>query len=148
MNMKTENQRSFVATLVVSGVLLLGAVAVAFAHGPTPAANDMAKVTPLRTVALPQYPGKEATMFIVDYAPGAVDPVHRHPGDAFLYVLEGSVVMGVAGGKDVTLHAGDTFHEPDGAIHAVGRNASQTEPAKFLVVMLKDQGKPILTPVE
>jgi hypothetical protein len=75
-------------------------------------------------------------MLVVEYPPGGVDPVHRHDAHAFLYVLEGTIVMGLQGGKEVTLHAGETFHEGPNDIHTVGRNASKTEPAKFVVVPL------------
>lgn len=107
-----------------------------------------AHVTPLRTEPLPQYPGKEVQMIIVDYPPGSADPVHRHDAHAFVYVLEGSIVMGLKGGKEVTLKAGDTFHEGPDDIHTVGRNASATQPARFVVVLIKDKGAPILTPVK
>lgn len=103
-------------------------------------------VTPVMTQDLPEYPGKEAVMITVVYAPGAADPVHRHDAHGFIYVLEGSIVMGVKGGKEVTLKPGQAFHEGPDDIHTVGRNASKTRPAKFLVVLLKDKGKPILTP--
>lgn len=86
-------------------------------------------------------------MLTVDYPPGAVDPVHRHNAHGFIYVLEGSIVMGVRGGKPVTLTAGQTFYEGPDDIHTVGRNASQTQPAKFLVFLIKDAGAPVLTPV-
>lgn len=112
------------------------------------AAAPEAIVTPLLTEALPDYPGKEATMIIVEYPPGAVDPVHRHDAHAFVYVLEGSIVMGVRGGKEVTLKAGETFQERPNDIHTVGRNASNTQPAKFVVLLLKKKGAPILTPVK
>jgi len=99
------------------------------------------------TQALPEYPGKEALMLAVEYPPGGADPVHRHDAHAFVYVLEGSIVMGVAGGKEVTLTPGQTFHEGSGDLHTVGRNASRDKPAKFLVLLLKDVGKPALMPV-
>ncbi|MEV8518474.1 cupin domain-containing protein [Dyella marensis] len=106
-----------------------------------------ASVATLMTKALSDYPGKEAMMITVDYPPGSVDPVHRHHAHAFVYVLEGSIVMAVNGGKPVTLKAGDTYYEGPDDVHTVGRNASQTEPAKFVVVLLKDKGAPVLTPV-
>lgn len=106
-----------------------------------------AHVTPLMAKALADYPGKEAVIFTVEYPPGAVDPVHRHDAHGFIYVLQGSIVMGVRGGKTVTLTPGQTFYEGPNDIHTVGRNASQTEPAKFLVMLLKHHGAPILTPV-
>ena len=111
-------------------------------------AEPEAKVTPLTTELLPEYPGKEAQMIVVEYPPGAVDPVHRHDAHAFVYVLEGSIVMGVKGGKEVTLKAGDTFHEGPNDIHTVGRNASSTQPARFVVFLIKKKGAPILTPVK
>ncbi|WP_175942621.1 cupin domain-containing protein [Caballeronia sp. BCC1704] len=115
---------------------------------PPVMAAPEASVTPLRSEPLPDYPGKELQMIVVDYPPGAVDPVHRHDAHAFVYVLEGSIVMGVKGGKEVTLKPGDTFHEGPDDIHTVGRNASATQPAKFVVFLLKNKGAPILTPVK
>lgn len=105
-------------------------------------------VTTLMTQALQNYPGKEVLMLTVEYPPGGADPVHRHNADAFVYVLEGSIVMGVAGGKPVTLTAGQTFHEGPDDIHTIGRNASDSKPAKFVVFLLKDAGKPALIPVD
>ena len=96
---------------------------------------------------LPNYPGKEGLTIMVEYPPGSSDPVHRHNADAFLYVLEGSVVMQVKGGKEVTLTPGQTFYEGPNDIHVVGRNASKTEPAKFIVFLVKDKGAPVLVPV-
>ena len=100
------------------------------------------------TKPLPDYPGKEATMIAVTYPPGAVDPVHRHNAHAFVYVLEGSIVMGLNGGKEVTLTPGQTFYEGPNDLHTVGRNASLTKPAKFVVVLLKNKNAPVLTPVD
>jgi quercetin dioxygenase-like cupin family protein len=111
---------------------------------PTP---PMAQVSALMTKALSDYPGKEGKMILVTYPPGSVDPVHRHDAHAFVYVLEGSIVMGVKGGKEVTLGPGQTFYEGPDDVHTVGRNASRTKPAKFLVFLLKDQNKPVLIPV-
>lgn len=92
--------------------------------------------------------GKEITMITVDYAPGAVDPVHTHNAHAMVYVLEGSVVMQVEGGAPVTLRPGQTFYEQPGDVHTVARNASVTAPAKFLVFFVKDKGAAILTPAK
>ena len=86
-------------------------------------------------------------MITVDYPPGAVDPVHRHNASAFVYVLEGSIVMQMKGGKQVTLHPGETFYEDPNGVHLVGRNASDTKPAKFLVLLVKEKDSPILVPV-
>ena len=103
-------------------------------------------VTPLLSRDLTGIADKEGTMITVEYAPGAEDPVHRHNAHAF--VLEGSVVMQVKGGAPVTLHPGETFYEAPNDIHLVARNASKTEPAKFLVVFVKDKGAQIVIPAE
>ena len=126
--------------------LLVGALLLSFTASV--AAQEPAKVTTLFSRDLTDLPGKEGTMLIVEYPPGAVDPVHRHNADAFVYVLEGSIIMQVKGQEPVTLHAGQTFYEGPDDIHVVGRNASKTEPAKFLVVLVKNKGAPALTPVE
>ena len=97
---------------------------------------------------LTDIPGKEALMITVEYPPGWSDAVHRHDAHVFVYVLEGSVVMQVKGGREVTLTPGQSFYETPGDVHVVGRNASTTRPAKFLVVFLKDKGAPILVPVK
>lgn len=86
-------------------------------------------------------------MITVDYPPGGADPVHRHGASAFIYVLEGSVIMQMKGGEKVTLLPGDTFYEAPDGIHLVGKNASDTKPAKFLVFLIKEKGAPIFTPV-
>ena len=109
---------------------------------------QQAEVAPLMSRDLNDIPGKEVAMITVTYPPGSSDPVHRHYAHAFVYVLEGSVVMQVKGGKEVTLTPGQTFYEGPDDIHVVGRNASKTQPAKFLVVMLKDKGSPIQVPVK
>jgi quercetin dioxygenase-like cupin family protein len=106
-----------------------------------------ASVMPLMTKALADYPGKEVLMITVDYPPGAVDPAHRHDAHAFIYVLEGSIIMGIKGGKEVTLTPGQTFYEGPNDVHTIGRNASLTKPARFLVFLLKNSDKPVLTPV-
>ncbi|MGY2339651.1 cupin domain-containing protein [Pseudomonas sp. SDO5532_S415] len=104
-------------------------------------------VKEVSVTALPDYPGKEMLILTVEYPPGGADPVHRHDAHGFIYVLEGSIVMGVKGGKEVTLMPGQSFHEGPNDIHTVGRNASQDKPAKFVVFLLKDQGKPPVIPV-
>jgi quercetin dioxygenase-like cupin family protein len=84
----------------------------------------------------------------VDYAPGATDEIHRHNAHVFVYVLEGNIVMQVRGGKQMTLGSGQTFYEAPKAVHVVGRNASKTKPAKFLVFFVKDKGAPPLVPAK
>jgi len=95
---------------------------------------------------LPDVPGKELSMITVEYPPGAQDPIHTHDAHALVYVLEGSIAMQVKGGAPVTLKPGETFYEAPGDVHVVGRNASTTAPAKFVVVLLKQKGAPILVP--
>jgi quercetin dioxygenase-like cupin family protein len=106
------------------------------------------KVTELMSKDLPESPGKELLMITVEHAPGGASPVHRHNAHAMVYVLEGSVVMQVKDGKEVTLTPGQSFYEGPNDVHLVDRNASSTEPAKFLVVLIKDKGAPALLPIE
>jgi quercetin dioxygenase-like cupin family protein len=106
-----------------------------------------AQVTPLLSKDLPDLPGKEGLMITVVYPPGSSDPIHRHNANAFVYVLEGSIVMQVKGGKEVTLTPGQTFYEGPNDIHVVGRNASTTKPAKFVVFLVKNKDAPVLVPV-
>ena len=105
---------------------------------------DGVSVTPLLSKDLAGLPGKEGLVITVDYAPGAADPVHRHRAHGFIYVLEGSIVMQVKGGKEVTLTPGQTFYEGPNDIHTVGRNASTSQPARFLVVLIKKKKAEVL----
>ena len=108
---------------------------------------DAADVKELFAKDLADYPGKEGRMVEVSYPPGARDVVHRHDAHAFVYVLEGQIIMQLKGQAPVTLKAGQTFYEGPNDVHVVGRNASDTAPARFVVVLLKAKGAPILTPV-
>jgi quercetin dioxygenase-like cupin family protein len=112
------------------------------------AAAQEPKVTPLMSRDLPESPGREVLMITVEHAPGESTAIHRHNAHAFVYVLEGSVVMQLKGGQQVTLTPGQSFYEGPGDIHVVGRNASDTQPAKFLVVLIKDKGAPALMPAQ
>jgi quercetin dioxygenase-like cupin family protein len=105
-----------------------------------------AKVTELFSKDLANLPGKEGLMVLVEYPPGSTDPIHRHNAHGFMYVLEGSIVMQVRGGKETTVTAGQTFYEGPEDVHVVGRNASKTKPAKFVVVFVKDKGAPVVIP--
>ena len=126
-------------------VLMTGTVA---AQQPAHTPQDKhATVTSLMSKDLTEMPGKEVLMITVEYQPGGTDPVHRHNAHAFIYVLEGSIVMQVKGGKEVTLTPGQTYYEGPDDIHLVGRNASSTKPAKFVVFFVKDKGAPVLVPV-
>ena len=109
---------------------------------------EEAKVTPLMSKDLAGIPGKESTMITVDYPPGSKDPIHRHNAQAFVYVLEGSIIMQVRGGEQVTLVPGQTFYEGPDDVHVVGMNASNTKPAKFVVFLVKDKNAPVFIPAQ
>jgi quercetin dioxygenase-like cupin family protein len=144
--MSLDNQEQamphFITIFRSFAMLLLWAAGTADAQQTPPEAH----VTPLMTQALADYRGKEAVVITVDYPPGGESAAHRHNAHAFVYVLEGSIVMGVRGGTSVTLTPGQTFYEGPDDIHTVSRNASLTEPAKFLVVLLKNSGEPVSMP--
>lgn len=106
------------------------------------------KVTPLISKDLPDIPGKQGSMIVVNYPPGGSSTIHRHNADVFVYILEGSMVMQVKGAKEVTLGPGQTFYEGPADIHLVSRNASKTAPAKFVVFFVKDKGTPLLVPAK
>jgi len=125
---------------VAVGALLFGDTS----HGAPPPPE----VQEVMTKALSDIPGKEVLMLSVTYPPGGADPIHRHDAHAFVYVLEGSIVMGLKGGRQVTLKPGESFYEGPTDIHTVGRNASATKPAKFVVLLIKQQGGDVLIPVK
>ena len=106
------------------------------------------KVTPLMTKDLAEGPGKEVLMITVEHVPGGSSAIHRHNAQAFVYVLEGSVVMQLKGGKEVTLTPGQTFYEGPDDVHLVDRNSSKTKPAKFLVLLIKNKGAPAVVPAQ
>jgi len=135
--------RAAVVAVLLLGGIVMGALSLRDAAAQDSSAKQ-AKVTPLFSKDLMDFPGKEGLMVIVDYPPGSSDPIHRHNAHGFIYLLEGSIIMQVRGGKEVTLTAGQTFYEGPEDVHVVGRNASQTEPAKFVVFFLKDKGAPVL----
>ena len=131
---------------MVKFLIVLCMVAIA-AVAATAVAQE-AKVTPLMTQDLTGIDGKEGTMIMVEYAPGGSSPEHRHNAHAFVYVLEGAVVMQVKGGKEVTVVPGQAFHESAEDVHAVSRNASTTNPAKFVVFFVKQKGAPLTVPAK
>ena len=147
----TSNRSTKVATVAA---LLFCGIAVLAMSLRTAAANDSsandkeAKVTPLFSKDLADFPGKEGLMLLIEYPPGSRDPIHRHNAHGFIYLLEGSIVMQVKGGKEVTLTPGQTFFEGPVDVHVVGRNASETKPAKFVVFFVKNKNAPVLEPVK
>jgi quercetin dioxygenase-like cupin family protein len=122
-----------------NAILAVLLTCLAAAVGAQPPAQG-AKVTPLLTKPLAGIDGKEGLMLVVEYPPGVASAAHRHNANTFVYVLEGSVVMQVAGGPEVTLTPGQTFYESPSDVHTVSRNASNSKPAKILVTMVKDAG--------
>src|SRR5688572_6154903 len=132
---------------IIAALLIAPLGAPAQQAGAPHSAHDIV-VKQLMTKALSDIPDKEVLAITVDYPPGGADPIHRHDAHAFVYVLEGSIVMGVKGGKEVTLKPGETFYEGPDDVHTVGRNANKTEPAKFLVMMVKNQGTEFFLPVK
>ena len=133
--------RTIAAVTMVTCAAVFGLVTAA-------AAADEPKVASLMTKDLTGSPGKEGTMITVEYPAGWVSNAHRHDAHTFVYVLEGSVVMAVKGGQEMTLGPGQTFYENPDDVHSVSRNASATKPAKLLVFMVKEKDKPISTPVQ
>lgn len=132
----------YLRLFATSLVLAFSAVSAHASEPPQP------NVTPLMLKDLADVPGREGLMLLVDYPPGCVEHVHRHDAHAFVYVLEGEIVMGVRGGKEVTLKPGQTFYEGPNDVHTVGRNASDTKPAKFVVVLMKKKGVDPVLPAE
>jgi quercetin dioxygenase-like cupin family protein len=132
---------------IAASALILGALPLC---GPNALADEAKSKPPVRPPLLSKdlvgVPNKEALMLTVEYAPGASSAPHRHDAQVFVYVLEGSIIMQVAGKEPVTLKPGDTFYESPDDIHAKSANASQTEPAKFVVFIVKDKGKPVTRP--
>jgi quercetin dioxygenase-like cupin family protein len=131
--------KCFLCSLIVAALPLGAAIA---QTAPQPI------VTPVMQKDLADLPGREMLMLAVEYPPGTVEHIHRHNAYAFVYVLEGSIVEGVRGGKEVTLTPGQAFYEGPDDVHTVGRNASATKPAKFVVVMVKKKGVDPVLPAE
>jgi quercetin dioxygenase-like cupin family protein len=132
------------STLRILGTALILAFVAHSAH----AADPQPIVTPVMMKDLADIAGKEALMLVVDYPPGTVEALHRHNAHAFVYVIEGTIVMQVRGGKEVTLKPGQTFYEGPNDVHTVGRNASKTQPAKFVVVLVKNKGVDPVLPAQ
>ena len=133
---------SYLRIVATTLVFASSVLSVSASEPPQPVVNALMQKD------LGDVPGSEVLMLNVVYPPGSVEHVHRHNAHAFVYVLEGSIVMGVRGGKEVTLKPGDTFYEGPNDVHTVGRNASKTQPAKFVVVLLKKKGVDAVLPAE
>jgi quercetin dioxygenase-like cupin family protein len=127
----------------------LAALGAAFGLGTVVAQQPMppTKVTQLMKQTLADVPGREVIMITLDIPPGGGSPAHRHPGaHNFGYVLEGAYKYKLDNGAETVATKGQTFYESPGQLHAVSRNASDTEPAKVLVVVVNEVGKPLTVP--
>jgi quercetin dioxygenase-like cupin family protein len=144
--MNTSSRRIVIVALVVSAcaALVSAGAHIARAEQQKPGAT----VQSLLAKDLAGLPGREGVMFTVEYPPGGTSTAHRHDAHVFVYVLSGAIRMQVDGGEPLTLEPGDTFYESPDNVHRISANASDTEPARFLVVMIKDKGKPATRPVE
>jgi quercetin dioxygenase-like cupin family protein len=129
--------------IILSIGIAAGVMAAQFATAAPPP-----DVKEIMSKPFPDIPDKEGLMLTVTYPPGGADEIHRHNAHAFVYVLEGSVVMQLRGGEPVTLKTGETFYEGPNDVHIVGRNASDSKPAKFVVFLVKKQGVPVFIPVK
>ena len=129
--------------IILSIAMAACVIAVQFAPAAPPA-----DVKEIMSKPLTDLPGKEGLMLAVTYPPGAADEIHRHNAHAFVYVLEGSIVMQLRGAEPVTVNAGETFYEGPNDVHIVGRSASDTKPARFVVFLVKNQGVPALVPAK
>jgi quercetin dioxygenase-like cupin family protein len=143
--------RTSLAVLIAIAAVLAGVPAlvgpasnVDFGNAHANARDSSSKATVLMQQPLADYPGKASVIALVEFAPGHVDPAHRHPGHAFVYVLEGSIEMQMEGGELRTLNPGDTYYENPRSTHLVGRNVSKTKPAKLLVFFVSDRDAPLV----
>jgi len=127
------------ARAALAGIVLAALASIAPSAATDRAAASDAVVAQLIARDLIGVPGKEVTLETVEYPPGGKSPPHRHHAQVFVYVLEGSLRMQVQGSPTETLGPGGTFYESPDDVHVVSENASQTKPAKFLVVMVKDK---------
>ena len=141
----TSSKPMVVLAFLITSTLIITSTLMAKAITP-PMAQET--ITPLMSKDLAGFPGKEVLMYTVDFPPGFSSPVHRHNAQVSVYVLEGSVVMQVRGGKEVTLTPGQSFYEDPNDIHVVSRNASSTKPAKFLVFLIHKKGAPLVIPAK
>jgi quercetin dioxygenase-like cupin family protein len=134
------NNRLLLALAFAAGLTMWQVQAVAGDKDP---ASGPAVIQQLLNKELVGVPGRELLMLTVEYLPGGASLPHRHDAQVFVYVLQGAVVMQVAGSSAVTLRKGQTFYEGPNDVHVVSANASKTTPAKILVFIVKDKGKPV-----
>ncbi|MGZ3284736.1 MAG: cupin domain-containing protein [Xanthobacteraceae bacterium] len=137
--------RSFVLSLI--SVLALSVTMMATVPAMAQQAAPATTVTPLLKQLLADVPGREVMVITLDIPPGGGSAPHRHPGHhVFGYVLEGSYKLKLDQGDEKILTKGQAFYEAQGQLHAVSANASATEPAKVLAVIVAESGKPVTVP--
>ena len=119
------------------------ALAAQFALAAPPAEVKEIMSTPLTGI-----PGKEGLVLMVTYPPGGADEIHRHDAHAFVYVLEGSIVMQLRGAEPVTVNTGEGFYEGPNDVRSVGGSVSDSKPAKFVVFLVRNQGVPAVLPAK
>ncbi|WP_407158278.1 cupin domain-containing protein [Bradyrhizobium sp. STM 3557] len=107
--------------------------------------SSLNKVEVITSHALPNVPGKRVTVVRVSYGPGGFTPPHRHGGSVTAYITKGEIRSQLRGGPVETFVVGQTFFEPPGAIHLVSANASNTEPAELIAVVVADEGAELTT---
>jgi quercetin dioxygenase-like cupin family protein len=142
----TRSKPILMLAFLITSILIPTSGLIAQEADKLPMAHET--VTMLMTKDLAGSPGEQVLMYTVDFPPGFSSPIHRHNAQVSVYVLEGSVVMQVRGGKEVTLGPGQSFYEDPNDIHVVSRNASSTEPAKFLVFLINKKGAPLVIPAK
>lgn len=131
---------------VVAGI---AALAGAFSLGVVVAQQALpaTKATQMMKQAIAEFPGHEVTLTTLEIPPGGGSVPHRHPTTHnFGYVLEGAYRIKLDDGPEKVLTKGDTFYEAPNQLHAMSRNATNTEPAKVLVVGIGEIGKPRTVP--
>ena len=144
--LETGSKLILALVFLITSTLITTSTLIAQQAVTSPAAHET--ITPLITKDLAGFPGEQGLMYTVDFPPGFSSPVHRHNAQVLVYVLEGSVVMQVRGQQEVTLRPGETFYENPSDIHIVSRNASSTEPAKFLVFLIHKKDSPLVIPAK
>jgi quercetin dioxygenase-like cupin family protein len=144
--LKTSQKTMLALAFLITSALIATSTLMAQTALTPPVAQET--ITTLLTKDVAGFPGEEALMYTVDFPPGYSSPVHRHNAQVSVYVLEGSVVMQVRGGKELTLTPGQSFYENPNDIHVVSRNASSTKPAKFLVFLIHKKDAPLVIPAK
>jgi len=142
----TSSKPMLALAFLIASTLIIASTLMAQKAVTPPTAHET--ITPLITKDLAGLPGEQVLMYTVDFPPGFSSPIHRHNAQVSVYVLEGSVVMQVRGGQEITLTRGQSFYEDPNDIHVVSRNASSTKSAKLLVFLINKKGAPLVIPAK